>query len=485
MLRDSSLARPLEPGAIPAPAPAGPGRGRSTILVEGPIARTLLIFSLPILASSVLQSLNASINAAWIGRLLGAEALSASANANSLLFFLLSIGFGLGLAATILVGQSLGQRDIALAKRTVGTTFVFFTGVSIVFAGLGITLAPHVLAAMGTPPDALPLAVAYLRVIFLALPGMYLFTFVMMALRGAGDSKTPFLFLGVAAVLDVGLNPLFISGIGPIPALGIAGSAVATLIAQWIGLLALVGWLYGTRHFLRLRRNELGYLRIDPAILRALVAKGVPMGLQMIVMASSMIAMISLVNVYGALTVAAYGACFQLWSYIQMPAFAVGSAVSSMAAQNVGARRWDRVARIAVIGVAFNVVLTGSLVLLVTAVDRPAYAIFLGSESGAVDIARHIHTIVSWSFILFGINFVLASVVRATGAVIPPLIILFVAMWLVRIPFAKLLLPSLGPDAIWWSFPVGSAVSMLLTLAYYRFGNWRQAHMLPVGAAGR
>jgi Na+-driven multidrug efflux pump len=89
---------------------------------------------------------------------------------------------------------------------------------------------------------------------------------------------------------------------------------------------------------------------------------------------------------------------------------------------------------------------------------------------------------VSWSFILFGINFVLASVVRATGAVVVPLIILFVAMWMVRLPFAWLMTPYWGADAIWWSFPVGSAISMALTLAYYRFGNWRQAHMLPAAA---
>jgi putative MATE family efflux protein len=450
----------------------------SPVLVEGPIAHTLLMFSLPILGSSVLQSLNASINAIWIGRLIGANGLSAAANANSLMFFLMSLGFGLGMAATILIGQSLGGGDMAQAKRTVGTTFVFFTLLSLAIGIGGFIAAPHLLRAMRTPPEVLPLAAAYLRVIFLALPSVYLYTFVMMALRGAGDSRTPFIFLAFSAVLDVGLNPVLILGLGPAPALGIAGSALATLIAQWIGLAALILWLYRTRHFLRLTRAELGYLRLDPEILRALVAKGIPMGLQMIVMSSSMLVMISLVNRYGALTVAAYGACFQLWNYIQMPAMAVGTAVSSMAAQNVGARRWDRVTRVAGIGVLYNVLLTGSLVLLVTLVDRGAFGLFLGGDSPAVDIARHIHAVASWSFVLFGISFVLASVVRATGAVIPPLIILFCAMWLVRLPFAWIMTPALGPDAIWWSFPMGSGTSVILTLAYYRFGRWKQAKML-------
>src|SRR6185437_3812509 len=124
--------------------------------------------------------------------------------------------------------------------------------------------------------------------------------------------------------------------------------------SQWVGLLLLVGWLYRSGHFLTIRRGELGYLKLDGDILRALVVKGLPMSLQLIVMSSSMLVMITLVNRYGALTVAAYGACFQLWSYIQMPAMAVGNAVSSMAAQNVGARRWDRVGRAAAIGILYN-----------------------------------------------------------------------------------------------------------------------------------
>src|ERR1700760_4732770 len=109
----------------PADVGSGPrGRRPTTVLTEGPIARTLLLFSLPILGSSILQSLNASINAIWIGRLIGPNALSAAANANSVLFFLMSVGFGLGMAATILVGQGLGARNILQVKRTIGTTMV-------------------------------------------------------------------------------------------------------------------------------------------------------------------------------------------------------------------------------------------------------------------------------------------------------------------------------------------------------------------------
>jgi len=344
-------------------------------------------------------------------------------------------------------------------------------------AAIGVMAAPWVLAAMGTPPDALPLAAAYLRVIFIALPGMVLYIFVMMALRGAGDSRTPFVFLLLSVGLDVGLNPLLIDGIGPLPGLGIAGSALATLIAQWSTLIGLILWLYRRRNRLCLTGAERAYLRIDRAILAPLVGKGVPMSLQMIVMSSSMIVMISMVNHYGSLTVAAYGACFQLWNYIQMPAFAVGTAASAMAAQNVGARRWDRVGKIAVAGVVYNILLTGALVAVVTLVDTSAFTLFLGDNAGAIAVARRIHLIVSWSFVLFGVSFVLTSVVRATGAMIPPLVIMIVAFWVIRIPAASALSPNFGADAIWWSFPMGSAASLLMTVAYYRYGRWREAKM--------
>lgn len=457
--------------------PAGASPAAAAPLVEGPIARTLVLFSLPILASNILQSLNTSINAAWIGHLLGTRALTASANANALLFFLLSISFGLSMAATILIGQSFGARDLDQTKRVMGTSTLFFIGLSVIIAAAGFAIAPDVLRAMQTPPDARMLAVAYLRIIFLGIPAIFLLAFIMMALRGAGDSRTPFYFMLVSAILDVGLNPLLIKGVGPFPAMGIAGSAIATTIAQWAGLILLVAWMYWRRSILCIGAGELEYFRFDTAILRSLLVKGVPMGLQVVVISTSMILMISLVDQYGSITVAAYGACFQLWSYIQMPAFAVGSAVSSMAAQNVGAGRWDRVSRTTRAGLVYVVLLTGGLVGAVTLSDNAAFSLFLGGNAQAIAIAKHMHLIVSWSFVFFGAAFVLSSVVRATGAVIPPLVILIIAIWGVRLPAAFLLSHS-GVDGILWGFPAGSIASVLMTGIYYRFGRWRSARML-------
>jgi putative MATE family efflux protein len=386
-------------------------------------------------------------------------------------FLLIGAVFGVSMASTILIAQYFGAQRLEAAKRVVGTSATFFALVSVVVSLFGFLITDRLLAFMSTPADAMPFATAYLRIIFIAMPFLYMYQFVMAVLRGAGDSKTPFLFLVVTVAVDIALNPLFIFGWGPVPAMGIAGSALATLIANAVTFVALIAHLYRRKHPLCLHRHELGLLRMDPAILKTLVIKGIPMGLQMIVLSTSAVAMISLVNQFGSETTAAYGACFQLWSYVQMPAFAIAAAVSSMAGQNVGARRWDRVDRIAVSGVLFIVV--------IYLFNRHAYGIFLpASGARAVDIAVHLNAISGWSFLFFGVSMVLFGVVRSTGAVTAPLVILLIAMWGVRFPFALGLIGSIGADAIWWSFPASALTAASLALLFYRFGSWRSVRMM-------
>jgi Na+-driven multidrug efflux pump len=217
----------------------------------------------------------------------------------------------------------------------------------------------------------------------------------------------------------------------------------------------------------------MAYLKPNAALARTIVGKGLPMGFQMVVLSLGMLLMIGLVNRQGVDTTAAYGAISQLWGYIQMPALAIGAGASAMAAQNIGAGKWDRVERTAWAGSAINVGMTGILVLLIYLADRPLLGLFLTPSSPAVPIAVHIHNLASWSFLLFGVSMVLGSVMRANGAVGIPLIILIVAMFPARLGFAYGFLPSLGANALWWAFPAGSAVSVVLTVLYFQYGGWR------------
>jgi putative MATE family efflux protein len=458
---------------------SGSARPGHRDLISGPIGPTLLAFALPTLGSSILQSLNGSINAVWVGRFLGEEALAATSNANIVMFLLTAFVFGFSMATTILIGQRFGGGDIDGARRVIGTGTGAFALVAAAGAGAGWLFAPAILDMLGTPPESAPLALAYLRVIFIAMPPALVMVSWMMALRGSGDSLTPLWFMILAVALDSGLNPVFILGLGPAPRLGIAGAATATVIANYVSLASLLAYVYWRDLPLRLRGAELRYLKPDPTLLATILRKGLPMGLQMIVISASALALIGLVNREGVHTAAAFGVAMQLWTYLQMPAMALGAAVSAMVAQNIGAGRWDRVSAITRSGVTFALAITAGLVVLLALADRPALALFLGSDSEALPIARHIQILATWSFLLFGVTLVLFGTVRANGAVIWPLIILFVGLVPIRLGFALGAYPWLGADALWLSFPVSSFANMAMAIAFYLHGGWRKSRMEP------
>jgi len=456
-------------------AAKAPKRGKD--LTQGPIGKTLLAFAVPTLLSSILQSLNGSINSVWVGRLLGETALAATSNANMVMFLLTSFVFGIAMASSILIGQSFGRRDIEGARRVIGTATGAFVFLGLAVALAGWIFAPHILSLLGTPAGAAPLALEYLRVIFLAMPPALIMVSWMMALRGGGDALTPLWFMILAVVLDSGLNPFFILGIGPFPRMGMAGAATATVIANCVSIVALLSYIYIRDLPLRLRGRELQFLIPSRDILKTMIVKGFPMGLQMIVISMSALALIGLVNREGVETTAAFGVAMQLWTYLQMPAMALGAAVSAMAAQNIGAGKWERVGAITRSGVIFTLLITGALVVLLAIADRPALALFVGSKSPALPIARHIQILATWSFLWMGVTMVLFGTVRANGSVIGPLIILAIGLVPVRLGFAAGAYPWLGADALWLSFPVSSLANILMAIAFYKYGGWKKARM--------
>jgi Na+-driven multidrug efflux pump len=259
--------------------------------------------------------------------------------------------------------------------------------------------------------------------------------------------------------------------------MGIAGSATATAVAGYVSLIALVVVIYARDLTIRLRGRELRWLIPDPALLKVILVKGIPIGLQMFVISFAGLTLLGLINHAGVDVVAAYGVTLQLWTYIQMPALAIGAAVSAMAAQNIGAQLWGRVDAVARWGILVNLIITAALIVLVTLVDRPVLALFLGGSSPALPIARHIHLVASWSFLMFGVTMVIFGTVRANGAVIAPLVILFLAMFPVRLGFVFALRPVIGNEAFWWSMPLSTFASMAMALGYYRAGGWRKLHM--------
>lgn len=453
-------------------APARPAmRGD---LTRGPILKTLLMFSIPMLVSNVLQTLNGSINAIWVGRLLGESALAATANANIVMFLVFAAVFGFGMATTVRVGQHFGARNIDAARRTFGTGVGFCLLISFATAAIGWFGAAALLDLLSTPEVSRADALAYLRVIFVTLPLATVNLMVSMGMRGAGDSKTPLYAMILAVVLDIALNPLLIIGVGPLPALGVAGSAIATALANTAGMLLQVWVIYRKDLPLRLRGPELAYLRPRGEDLRYVLVKGLPMGAQMLIVSSAGLIMVGLVNREGLNAAAAYGASLQLWNYLQMPAFAISSAVSAMVAQSLGAGDHGRIDKVTAIGMITNLIMSSALAALIVGFDRPLLALFLGAGSPAMPIAQHIQLICTVSFVIVSITMILTGTMRAYGAVSAPLVILFLGLYPGRLGFYALARPLIGSEAVWWAYPVGSVLTVAISLGYYRWGKWRK-----------
>ncbi|MFZ5743566.1 MAG: MATE family efflux transporter [Pseudomonadota bacterium] len=458
----------------------GPLKGN---LTEGPLTRTLLVFALPQLIGNVLQSLNGSINAVWVGQLLGDEALAATANSNILMFLLFALVFGFGMAATVRIGQACGANDVITARRVLGAALGLTGMISLVMATLGIVFADKVLDLLATPGAAHDQALAYLRVVFIANPIATITTMIAMGLRGSGDATTPLRFMILATVLDVILNPILILGLGPAPALGIAGSAWATVIATTIGFGAMLVWIYAKDLPLRLRGAELAWLKPRWEESRYLLSRGLPMGAQMLVISGAGVIMIGLVNREGLVTAAAYGALLQIWNYIGMPAMAIGGAVSAMIAQHIGAGREDRVDAISLAGSLTNLAMTGLLIAALVPFDRPVLELLLGAGSPSVDAAVHIQDLAIWTYLPFGVTIVLFGTLRAFGANYAALLVLFFSMYVVRLSAYYLLYPLLGADALWYSFVLSSVTSVVLTLAVYFRLPWRRRLQARIAAA--
>ncbi|WP_374283267.1 MATE family efflux transporter [Novosphingobium sp.] len=453
-------------------------------LTQGPLLKTLILFAVPQMIGNVLQNLNGSINAVWIGQLLGDAALAATANANIIMFLLFALVFGFGMAATVRIGQAWGRQDVVAARRALGTAIGLTTGIAMVTTVGGIVFAPQLLDWLATPGASRGEALAYLRVVFIANPLATITTMIAMGLRGAGDAGTPLRFMILTSVIDVALNPLLILGFGPIPPLGIAGSAWATVIATAIGLIGLLAFIYARDLPLRLRGAELAWLKPRRDELAFILGKGLPMGTQMLVISGAGVIMIGLVNREGLVLAAAYGALLQIWNYMGMPAMAIGAAVSAMVAQHIGAAREARVDAISRAGSAANLLMTGALTVVLLLFDGPLLRLFLGADSPSVAAALHVQDLAIWTYLPFGITIVLFGTLRAYGVVWTQIAVLLTSMYLVRYGCYYLLHPHLGADALWYSLLVSSFLSMLLTLAAYLYAPWRRPMLQRVAAGG-
>lgn len=442
------------------------------------VGRELISLALPVLGASIVQLINGSINASWVGRYLGDTAFAAVANANTIVIFLFSGAFGVWMALTIRTAFHLGAGRVEVARQLVRAAVALFASAGVVVAISLAIFSPALLRAIDVPGDSVGQASQYLRVILLSVPVTYVYGAVVAVLRGVGDTKTAWYFSLLSIAIDAALNPVFIFGIGWIPRCGVAGSALATVLGQMVGLTALVIFLRRRGHPLCLRWGELIIKREDWARVRELLRQGGPMAMENVWNSALALMMMALVNEFGSNVTAAYGAVLQVWGYLMLPAAALSVAGTSMAAQSVGASRWDRVRAVTRVSVAYSLTSTAGFLLVLEALDRRAFELFLPVRSPALAMASEINRDAGWSCVAFAGYVALLGIPRAAGAVWGPLAISTITLG-ARLPVAEVLLDAWKAQAVWWSILVSGIIAAVAAAIYYLYAPWRPPGSYP------
>ena len=442
--------------------------------------------------SNMLQALSGTANNIYLGQMLGVGAMASVSAFFPVFFFLISFMIGLGSGAAVLIGQAWGANEMERVKAIAGTTLMVGLLSGVTVAVFGGTFTETMLRALGTPLDILPGATAYARVMLIATPAIFVFLLTTSMLRGVGDTKTPLFILLISTLLSFVLTPALIRGWLGLPQMGVTSSAYAAGASFLIAMAWAIWYLRRSatpnrsahsaamhvmappivKHPLAPDAAFLKHLRIDRVILGKVLKIGLPTGLSMITISLAEIAVLFLVNRYGSQATAAYGAVNQIVNYVQFPAISIAIAASILGAQAIGAGRGHTLGDIAKTGIALNLVLTGSLVVIGLIFSRSIIGLFI-TDPAVVDMAKTLLDIMLWSSVIMGMSMVLSGLMRASGEVVMPTAITMLCILCIEIPTAWALSNMYGIKGIWAAYPITFLAMLALQTTYYRM-VWRK-----------
>lgn len=441
---------------------------------EGNILRQLIIFSGPIILADFLQTSYQIIDSLWVGNLLGARALGAVSVSSVIIFTVLSFVIGLNSATLAILSQQKGRGDEGGLKRYLNAFVIILFILVLLLSFGGIIFTNLFLHLLGTPESIFADAKLYLQINFIGMLFLVGYNFISAVLRSLGDSQTPLRFVTIAVILKIFVDPLFISGFN----WGIAGAAYATIFCQG------VAFLYGIIYVIYKKAAPFTIPHLPQwQEVRVILHVGLPSGLQMAVISAGLAAIMSVVTSFGPVVVGGYGAANRIDSLILLPAMALGTAVSSMAGQNIGIGNWRRVQSIAKYGLLYNffVMLTIGVVVFICA--EILVKMFIRDEA-AVAFATTYLRIMVFCFPFLGINFVLNGVVRASGAMYQILILNIISFWVLRYPLTALFAHLFGENGIAIGIGTSFVISSIIAALYYHYGKWREKDLFQDAQEG-
>ena len=430
-------------------------------MCDGPLLSKILLFSVPLMMSGILQLLFNAADIIVVGRFAGSSALAAVGSTSSLINLLINVFVGLSVGVNVLVAKYYGGQREKDMSETVHTAVLtsLLSGLFLVILG-GIAARP-LLHLMGTPDDVLDQAVLYMRIYFLGMPVLMVYNFGAAILRAIGDTRRPLYFLFMAGVVNVALNLFFVIGLG----MGVDGVGWATVISEHVSALLVLKSLMEAPGALKLNLKE---LRIHPKKLKRIVKIGLPAGMQGAIFSISNVLIQSSVNSFGSIAMAGNTASANIEGFVYTAMNAVYQTNLSFTSQNLGGRKYSRINRIMYICLA--VVTVVGITLGITAVL--AGDLLLGIYSSGAQVLRYGMLrleIICGTYFLCGIMDCMVGSLRGLGySVIPMFVSLtgacgFRVLWVFTVFAAYRSL-----DVLYLSYPVSWAITAIAHMITFR-----------------
>jgi putative MATE family efflux protein len=442
-------------------------------LTVGSIPKHLISFSLPMLLGNMLMSGYGIINMIWVGHIVGAGGLGATAVSFPIMFILIGIAAGVSMATAVLVAQFYGAKKLDLLKMVVDNSVCLQLTLSAVLTTSMILSADFLLRLMDTPPEIFSMASSYLKISLAGIIFLYLSFTISQILRGLGDTVRPLIFMGAGVILNAILDPLLIIGIYPFPKLGLNGAAFASVISQAISLIIALTYLNRKSHLVAIHFRR---LRFDRHIMGLIARIGFPSTVEQCLISVGSAFVTKYVNFFGPAAIAAFGAGSRIDMVAMMPAIAIGMAATALTGQNLGAGKPERVKEVFKWALLLGTIISGVVAIFAFAFPRFILSMFTHSEPVLTIGVQYLRTVAPCYF-LFALIFVSMGVVNGAGQTIVPMIFTLISLWAVRVPIAWYLSQNtaLKAKGIWIAMAAGFLVTATVGYLYYLTGRWKKS----------
>lgn len=429
-------------------------------MIEGHIKRSILLFALPIFLGQLMQQLYNIADSIIVGKCINAVALAAVSATGSLIFLFTGFVQGLFVGMGVIIGIRFGAGDYkALSKAAhTGVAFGFIAGFAMTVAGVALT--PWVLELMGTPDDVMGDAVLYLRIFFIGGIFSVVYNTCCGVFQAVGDSRHPLYYLVISSLLNIALDMLFIMVLG----IGIAGAAIATVIAQ------LVAALLAFTKLLRVdgpERISIKEIKIDVSMLKDELALGIPSGIQNSVISLANVIVQANINAFDSLAMAGCGSYSKLEGFAFLPIVSFAMALTTFVSQNIGARQYDRARSGARFGILSGVI-GAEIIGAIMFIFAPFFVSFFSDDPEVIAFGVKQAHVECLFYCLLSYNHTMAGVLRGAGKTKVPMAVMLICWCLIRITYITIavrLVPVI--TTIFIAYPLTWSLSAILFTIYY------------------